>query len=298
MLSRLLVIILVALAAGVPFKAGIWNIGGDGQLAVGGFCTALVGIYLTGLPPVVHVALAVLAGMLCGALWAAIPAFLRLKFKANEIVTTIMMNYLATLLTGYLVNYPFRAPGSSNAETALVQDPAMLARMVPLSNLSTGIFLALAAFLIIWFIDWKTRWGYEWRMLGANEEFARYGGVKDKLMRFLAMLIGGALAGLAGAIMVLGMYHKYMLNMGGGVGFNGVLIALIAANSPFLILIVSIIFALLQSGMVGLESKLGVATEFSNILQSVIILLVITRAKVWAPIAKFLNHREAYGKRG
>jgi len=298
MISRLMTIVLVALAAAIPFKAGIWNIGGDGQLTVGGLLTALVGFYVTGLPPVLHISLALLAGMIGGAFWASIPAYIRLKFKANEIVTTIMMNYLAVLVTGYLVNYPFRAPGSSNAETSLIQDSAVLTRMVPLSNLSTGIYITIAAFLIICFIDWKTSPCYEWRVLGANEEFSRYGGVRDKRMRFLSMLIGGALAGLAGAILVLGVNHKYMLGMGGGVGFTGVLIAIIAANSPILILVVSAIFAILQSGMIGLEARLGVATEFSNILQGIIILVVITRSNIWGGISKLLTHRKKYGKLG
>ncbi|MHB8857281.1 MAG: ABC transporter permease [Bellilinea sp.] len=298
MVSRLLTIVLVALASAIPFKAGIWNIGADGQLAIGGFSAALIGFSLTGLAPAIHIPLAILAGMLGGAIWAAIPALLRLRFRANEIVTTIMMNYLALLLTGYLVNYPFRAAGSANAETPLVQDSAILTRMVPLSNLSTGLFLAIIAFLVIYFLDRKTTWGYEWRVLGANEEFGRYGGVSDKKMRFLAMCLGGALAGLAGSILVLGVYHKFILGMGGSVGFTGILIALIAANSPALILVVSMIFAILQSSMVGMESKIGVATEFSDIVQSLIILMVITRSKLWSTISKIRPHGKPYGNAG
>ncbi len=291
MISRMLTIVLVSLAAAIPFKAGVWNIGGDGQLAMGGFFSAMVGVYVTSLPPVLHIGLAVLAGMAGGALWAAIPAYVRLKFKANEIVTTIMMNYLAALVTGYLVNYPFRAPGSANAETSLVQESAILSQMVPLSNLSTGLYIVIATFILICFLDWKTSWGYEWRVLGSNDEFARYGGVKDNRMRFLSMLIGGALAGLAGTILVLGSYHKFILNLGGGIGFTGVLIAIIAANSPILILIVSAIFAILSNSTVGLEARLGIATEFSSILQSVIILLVITRSNIWAGITKLVKRR-------
>jgi len=298
MVSRLVVIVLVALAAAVPFKAGIWNIGGDGQMTVGGFVAAVVGFYVTGLPPVVHIGLAVAAGMVGGALWASIPAFLRLKYKANEIVTTIMMNYLATLLVGYLVNYPFRAPGSANAETSLIQGTAVLTRLVTLSNLSAGIYLALAAFLAICVVDWMTSWGYEWKVLGANDEFARYGGVRETKMRFLAMAIGGGLAGLAGSIQVLGMYYKYTLGMGGGVGFTGVLIALIASNSPIVILIVSMIFAFLVSGTVGLEARLGLATEFSSILQSVIILVVITRSRLWGAISALRKNGNRYGQSG
>ena len=194
--------------------------------------TALVGFEFAGLPPALHLPLAILAGMLGGALWAAIPAILRLRFRANEIVTTIMMNYLATVFTSYLVNYPFRAPHSSNAETVLMPANITLLTMVPLSNLTTGLFLAILAFGIIYFLDKVSVWGYEWRILGANEEFGRYGGVKDQRMRFLSMCIGGALAGLAGSILVLGVFHKFILGISGNYGMNGVLIALIASNSP------------------------------------------------------------------
>jgi general nucleoside transport system permease protein len=297
-LARLITIVLVALAAAIPFKAGIWNIGGDGQLTVGAFACALVGISGTGLPAALHISLAILAGMLGGALWASIPAFLRLKYRANEIVICIMMNYLALLLTEYLVNYPFHAPGSANAETILVKSTATLTQLIPMSNLNTGLFLAAGAFLIIYFLDRYTSWGYEWRVLGANEEFSRYGGVNDNKMRGLAMIIGGALAGLAGSILVLGVYHKFIDNIGSGVGFTGVLIALIAANSPVLILFVSMIFSILQSSSVGMQSRLGVAVEFNDIIQSIIILMVITRSKLWSVISKFLTHRNHNGNVG
>lgn len=298
MVARLVTIVLVALAAAIPFKTGVWNIGGDGQLLVGAFASALVGIFVTGLPAWLHATLAVLAGMAGGALWASIPAFIRLKYNANEIVTTIMMNYLATLFTGYLVNYPFHAPGSSNAETLNVLDTAVLPRLVPMSNLSAGLYITIFVFILIYFIDKKTTWGFEWRVIGSNEEFSKYGGVNNNKMRFLAMSLGGALAGLAGAILVLGNYHKFIAGMGGGVGFTGVLIAIIAANSPVIILMIAAIFAILQNSIIGMQSKIGIAVEFSDIIQSVIILMVITRAKLWSSISNLFSHRKHYGNAG
>lgn len=295
LVARLLTIVLVALAAAIPFKAGIWNIGGDGQLLIGAFSSALVGIYLTGLPALVHVALAVAAGMLGGMLWAAIPGFLRLKYNANEIVTTIMMNYLATLFTGYLVTYPFHAPGSSNSETPNILDSAVLHRLVPMSNLSTGLYITIAVFIIIYLIDKRTTWGYEWRVIGSNPEFSQYGGVRNNKMQMIAMCLGGSLAGLAGSILVLGNYHKFIAGMGGGIGFTGVLIAIIATNSPVVILLIGAIFAILENSIIGMESKLGIAVEFSDILQAAIILLVITRAKLWSSISKLFSKGKHYG---
>ena len=295
LLARLVSIVLGALAAAIPFKAGLWNIGGDGQLLVGAFAAALVGFSFTNLPPVLHVSLAVIAGMLGGAFWAAIPGYIRLKFNANEVVTTIMMNYLATYFTGYLVNYPFHSPGSPNAETPRIFDSAFLPTLIPMSNLSAGLFLAVFMYLLIYFIDKRTVWGYEWRVLGVNEEFSRYGGVSDKKMKMLAMCIGGALAGLAGSILVLGSYHKFIAGMGGGVGFTGVLIAIIAANSPIIILMVAMVFAILQNSIIGMQSKIGVAVEFSDIIQSVIILLVIVRSSLWSSIKNIFSNRKHYG---
>jgi general nucleoside transport system permease protein len=295
LIARLITIVLVALAAAIPFKAGIWNIGGDGQLLVGAFAAALVGIYASGLPAVIHVSLSVLAGAVGGALWASIPGWIRLKYNANEIVTTIMMNYLATLLTGYLVNYPFHSPGSSNAETLNILDSAVLPRLVPMSNLSTGLYITIFVFAVIYFIDKKTSWGYEWRAIGSNAEFSKYGGVNNKTMQFIAMCLGGALAGLAGSILVLGNYHKFIAGLGGGVGFTGVLIAVIASNSPIIILVIAIIFAILQNSIIGMQSKMGIAVEFSDIIQSVIILMVITRSKLWSSISNLFSRRKKYG---
>jgi simple sugar transport system permease protein len=296
--SRMITLTLVSLAAAVPFKTGMWNIGGDGQLIIGAFMSALVGFSFKGLPAAIHVPLAVLAGMLGGALWAAIPAILKLRFRANEIVTTIMMNYLATLFTDYLVNYPFRAPGSPTPQTVLVAESAQFNQLIPLSTLNSGLYLVLVVFLVVYFIDSRTAWGYEWKALGANHEFSRAGGIDDKRMRLLAMCIGGALAGLAGTILVLGNYHKFLSGIGASVGINGVLITLIASNSPILIMIVAAIFAILQSSVIGLEAKLGVAVEFSDILQSIIILIVITRAKLWSYFSDLKDRRSHHGNAG
>ncbi len=285
-LTRVMVITLSGLAAAIPFTAGVWNIGGDGQIVMGAFAAAFVGFSVEGLPLVLHVGLAVLAGILVGALWAAIPAYLRLVFGANEIVTTIMMNYVAVMFTEYLVNYPFRAPGSPSPQSVRMAESATLPQLVPLSNLNAGLFLAIVVFVVVFLMMRNTVWGYEWRVLGANELFARYGGVKDRWMRFLAMCIGGGIAGLIGAILVLGVYHRFLINISGGVGFNGVLIALIAANSPTLVLTIAVIFGFLQSGVVGMEGKLGVAIEMSDILQSLIIFMVIIRERLWKALRR------------
>lgn len=287
-LNRLVLLSLIGLAAAVPFSAGIWNVGGEGQITVGAFAAAIVGLNFDGTPPLLHVSLAIAAGMAAGALWAAIPAVLRLRYNANEIVTTIMMNYIGVLLTEYLANYPFRAAGSASAETERILPSAQLKTLVPLSNLNEGVFVAAAVFLAVTYLMRKSVMGYEWRILGTNDAFAEYGGIRSNRRRFWAMCIGGALAGLVGCILVLGMQRRFIVGIGGGLGFTGALIALIAANSAIVVLGIAVIFALVQSGAVGMEGKLGVPVEVSDVLQSTIILLLIARDAVWRAIERLL----------
>ncbi len=144
--------------------------------------------------------------------------------------------------------------------------------------LSTGLFLVLIAAVLTYYLVRYTTLGYEWRVIGSNQEFARYGGVDVQRKQLLSMLIGGALAGLAGAILVLGVHRRFIMNISKGLGFTGVLTALIAANSPILVIVLAAVFGTLVSGTLGMESRIGVPVELSDIVQSVIIFLVIARA--------------------
>lgn len=296
-LNRLALMTLVGLTAAVPFSAGIWNVGGEGQITIGAFAAALVGFSLSGLAAQIHVTLAILAAMLAGAVWAAIPAVLKLRFHANEIVTTIMMNYIAIQLTDYLANYPFRAPNSPSAETPRVLETAQFAKLISLSNLNTGIFAAIIIFIFIYYLVRKSALGYEWRTLGKNPLFARYGGIQSAQRQFLAMCVGGALAGLVGSILVLGIQRRFIVGIAGGLGFTGALIALVAVNSVLVVLVIAAGFALIQSSVLGMEGRLGVAVELSDILQSIIILLIIAREAIWSWFTRLVVHiRRAGGK--
>lgn len=290
-LARITIIALLGLTAAVPFSAGIWNIGGEGQLVIGAICAALIGLIFGYLPAGTGIVLSVLAAIAGGALWAAIPAVLKLKFRADEIVTTIMFNYLALLFTEYLANYPFRAPGSSSAETVVLSENAQLPGLVPLSMLSAGAIVAACAIVVIYILMKRAYIGYEWRVAGSNLSFARYGGVRVPRVQFASMLVGGGLAGLAGGILVLGVHHRFVLNIAGGMAFTGVLIAIIAANSPILVVALAGLFGLLLNATLGMESRIGVPVELSDVVSSTIIILILAREPIGSLFSRVFSRR-------
>lgn len=291
-LARIIIIALLGLTAAVPFSAGIWNIGGEGQLVIGAMAAAFIGVKLGHLPAGMGIVLSVLASIAGGALWAAIPAALKLKFRADEIVTTIMFNYLALLFTEYLANYPLRAPGASSAETVGLAESAQLPSLVPLSMLSMGAFIAASAIILIYYLMKRAYIGYEWRVVGSNLPFARYGGVKVHRVQFASMLVGGGLAGLAGGILVLGVHHRFVLNIAGGMPFTGVLIAIIAANSPVLVVALAGLFGLLLNATLGMESRIGVPVELSDVVSSTIIILILAREPIGRLFGRIFSRRK------
>ncbi len=279
-ISQTTMLALIGLACAIPFRAGMWNVGGEGQITIGAFVAAYIGFSINGLPFYIHLPLAVLGAMLGGLLWALIPALLKVRFRANEILTTIMMNYVALYLTDYFANYPFRAPNSPSAETPRILETAKMDTLVSLSTLNSGIFLVIPLILLVYFMIHRSRLGYEWEVIGINPHFARYGGLRIARMQVLSMMIGGALAGLLGSILVLGIQRRFIVGISGGLGFTGALMALIAFNSVPIVLLIAFIFAFIQSGMVGLQARLGVPIELSDILQSLMILLINTRQAI------------------
>lgn len=281
-LAKATPLILTGLAASVTSTAGILNLGTEGQLYIGGFAAALVGFAVKGLPAPVHVSMCILTAALAGGAWSCIAAALKVKGNTNEVVVTIMANYIAILLTGYLVNYPFKAPGSIRSATEYIQKTAELPRLVPFSRLSAGFLIAIALVLLLCYVMTKTTVGYEWKMVGLNEEFARYGGITTSNVIFTTMLVSGAIAGVAGAIEVMGVHQRFIDNLSPGYGFDGLLIALIAGNHPVRVLLVAALFGALRTGAIGMEQVTSVPSELSVVIQSLIILCAAVQSALIA----------------
>ena len=265
-------LIVTGIAAAITFRAGVVNLGVEGQLYMGALAAALVGVYLEGVPSFLHIFLALLAGCVVAFIWAAPFQWLRVQFGANELVTTTLSNYVAILLTTYLVAYPFMKPGAPLAMTKNVLPSAYLPRLVHQGRLNLGFIIGAVLCVFIWYVINRSSLGFEFRMIGANKRFSHYVGIRVKRMQVLAMGLSGAVAGLAGAIEVLGTQHRFIQNISPGYGWVGVLVALMASNNPIAVLPVGILFGALKTGGLGMEAATNVPSELSDVLQAIIIL--------------------------
>lgn len=266
-------IIFTALAFLFSYKSGLFNIGAEGQLIIGGFAAAIVGISFGGLPSPLHILFAVLAGALAGGVWGFLPAILKARFGAHEVITTMMFTYIATYLTSYLVNYPFKAPGWV-AQTVPIADSAQLPRILPPTQLSASIIVAVAMAVVVYYILQKTTLGYEVRASGLNPSAAENGGINVKKTMVMALILGGALAGIGGAGEILGVHNRFIQGFSPGYGFDGIAVALVGGLNPIGVLLAAILFGALRSGGMLMTRATHVPLDIVVILQALVIIFV------------------------
>lgn len=271
-LQRATPLIFTGLAVAFAFRAGLFNIGAEGQLYIGAFAAAWVGFTFT-LPRVIHLPLAICAGMLGGALWGALPGYLKAKLGVHEVINTIMLNFIALFLTDWLATGPFHG-GTWVPETARIESTAALTRLYPPTRLNTGIYLALVAVVVAYVILWKTRRGYELRAVGLNPSAAEYGGINVARNTVVAMAISGAFAGLAGTEQILGLHNRFILRFSPELGFMGIAVALLGKNHPVGVVFAAVLFGALQSGSAAMDRLTAVPRELITIIQALIIFFV------------------------
>jgi simple sugar transport system permease protein len=267
-------LILTGLATAISFRSGIFNIGGEGQLYLGAFAAAYVGFTFTNLPVVVAVLLAIVASSIVGAAYAFIPAILKVKYKVDEVITTIMLNSVAILFTNYLVNYPFAADQGKMGGTNMIEAAYKFPKLVRLSKLNTSIFYTALIAIFLYYLLQKTSFGYNFKMVGENGIFSKYAGVNNSRYMIIAMLISGGLCGIAGAFEVYGTHYRFLQNISPGYAFDGMLVALIVRNNPVGIIFMSIFFATLKTGSASMEVATGIPSEMVLVIQSIIILFI------------------------
>jgi simple sugar transport system permease protein len=272
-LERATPIILTGLAAVVAFRAGMFCIGQEGQYLVAGYLG-----YAIHLPNGVHQIVILLACMAAGAAYGYIPGFLKVKLGVNELLATIILNTVATLFIEYMVQFPMRGDKSTTAHSPTIDATAQLPTFLPGAKWGVGFIIAVLAVIVIFIYLWKTKAGYEQRMAGQSKFFALYGGVSSDKAALRAMLISGALAGLAGAIEGMGVPRRIMTGFSTGLGFDGLPAAILGLTHPFGVFIVSILFAGLKLGaQLGLQLKLGIPRELGGTIIGFIILFIAAR---------------------
>jgi general nucleoside transport system permease protein len=279
-------LIFSALSFLVAYRAGIFNAGNEGQLLIGAIFASVAGFSFPGLPSFLYIPVVLLAGALGGALWSFLPAIWRLYLGVNELVTTLMMNYIATLLNGFLVMNVWRSstvqPGT-NAQTITMNPNAIFPSLFPPYAVTLALPLGILLAILIHWVLFRTVWGYELRMSGQQPLFADYGGVSVRNMRLLAMLLSGALAGLGGAAQVGGVFHAYVNPFTEGLGFNGVLIALLVHNNALLIPVGAFFFGALQSGALKMQIFTNVSRYIIGVLTATLILFTSTQQLGFSP---------------
>ena len=266
--------IFAGLAVALGFRAGLFNIGAEGQIGVGWMVSVIVGFGLTGLPAVIHLPLAILAGAVAGGLWAGIAGVLKARTGAHEVITTIMLNYVVFRLSEWLLCGPLEFT-QGTCRTQDIAQGAYLPRFLghPVT-LHWGFVLALVAVAATsWFL-FKTTWGFELRTVGANPNAARYGGMKVGKTFVLAMFLSGCLAGLAGVAQGLGLTHNIALGFQAGYGFDAIALALLGKSNPVGVLGASLLFGVLRAGSGRMQSVAGVPTEIVQIVQALVIIFI------------------------
>ncbi len=272
--------VLVGLAVAFGFRGGVFNIGAEGQYFIGGLTSVFVGYSVQGLPWFIHLPLALAAGMAGGAIWAGIAGFLKAKTGAHEVINTIMLNYIAFQLADYLlqVGGPMARPGDSRPLSPEIEPSAYLPQFFPDNpsiNLNVGLFLALVAVAVVYWVLFKTTLGFEIRAVGANPRAARTAGISVARNFVVAMAISGALAGLAGAHDILGVLHYMPNSFASGYGFDSIALALLGKSHPVGVLVASLLFGFLRAGAQRMQAPPSlVPIDIISVLQGLIIIFI------------------------
>ncbi|WP_231881869.1 ABC transporter permease [Anaerosporomusa subterranea] len=272
-LVKAIPLMLCGLGISIAFRMQLWNIGGEGQLYMGAFAATWVALSFPELPAWLLLPLMVVVSMLSGGIWALIAAALRAKWQVNEIIITLMLNYIGSLWVSYLVHGPWRDPKGHNFPLTAPFSPSALLPTLGDSRIHAGLIFAIVLMVLLYVVFRQSRWGYEIRVIGANETAARYAGMNIKRNIYLVMLASGAICGLAGMTEVSGIVGRLQPNISPGYGFTAIIVAYLSRMNPLAIGIVSLLFGALQVGGYYIQT-FGVSATVSAMLQGAILFFV------------------------
>lgn len=297
LLEYAMVLCLCGLACVLGARVGIFNVGGEGQLLLGDIVACQVGVWLDGLTPWLVLPLAALAAMAAGGLYALIPGVLKVKVKVNEVITTIMLNTVAASFCQYLAKGPWKnANKNMVAATEQLNARYWFGGLIGGSNLSTAILAAAVLALVIWYVMQKTSRGYEMKLTGQNERFARFIGIRTDRLVLVCMLLSGALCGLVGMFRVYGAEHLFRDSISRDYYFEGLMVAMIARYQPLAVVFLSLFFAALKIGAQGMELAAGVPNQIYLIIQTVVIFLMAAESGLFGALQNRVRKGKEAGK--
>ena len=275
-LSKSVPLIFTGLAFAFASKGGVFNIGGEGQLYAGAMAATLTVLALDGMPRLVVIPVAILAGAIGGAAVGGVTGIIKAKLNVNEVIVAIMMNYIVLYATSYLVSYPFKEEGAMTAQTVPMGEQYMLTKLIDRTQLTSGFILAVVVAIILVVFFQKTRAGYNIRIVGENKHAALASGVSMSITAIATMSVSGALAGLAGVTEVMGKSGRFTDGFSNGFGFTGIAVAVLANNNPIAILFSAILFGALEAGAMKMSYSAGISSSMVLVIQGMVILFVAT----------------------
>ena len=266
-------LILAGLGVALGFKAGLFNIGAQGQFLIGGICSVAGALAVANSGPFIAIPFAVLCGFIGGMLWGFIPGFLKAFSGAHEVVTTIMLNYIALYVISWLISGPLRNARAPQPVTPPLGDsilPVILGR-----DGHIGIILAFLAVPVIWFLLNRMTLGFEIRAVGANPDASRYAGMKPRRLVVMTMSVAGGLAGLAGTVNILGVSHNMTPGYSTTVGFDAITVALLGRSNPIGVMLAALLFGMMRAGAGPMQIIAGVPKELVDLLEAVILFFLV-----------------------
>lgn len=265
---------LAGLGLGLAFRMKLWNIGGEGQLYMGAFAATGVALFMPGLPSWLVLPSMIAAGCVAGGLWAVLPAIPRAYLGVNETITTLMLNYVAIFWVDYLVYGPWRDPEGFNFPlTATFSSSATLPAFGS-SRIHFGLVLGLITALILYVLIYRTKWGYEVRVIGESESAARYAGMNIRRQVLLVMFLSGAICGLAGMSEVSGLVHRLRPGFSPGYGYTAIIVAWLAKLNPLATVVVAVLFGALETGGYIIQTS-GISSTMVSVLQGTLLFFIL-----------------------
>lgn len=283
---------LAGLGVTISFKAGIFNVGAEGQIMMGALATAWVGVVFGKIPMLLLLPITMLTAMLAGGIWASIPAMMKAKLGVDEIITTIMFNYIATWIVSYFVNGPMKDPVGTNPQTAELGAGAQLPILVPATRLHAGLILTLILIIIMYFVISKSTFGYKVRLLGNSISVAKASGIHVSTTLITTMIISGGLSGLAGMMEISGLHHRLLNSFSPGYGFTAVVVALLGNLNPLAVFISGFFFAAMTVGANEMQRSAAIPTSLISVIQGLIVFFVLISETKGFSISALLNTRK------
>ena len=272
-ISKSITLAFTGLAVALGSRCGMLNIGAEGQLHAGAMAAVLTVLNLQFLPAPLLLLVGIAAGILAGMIVGSIPGLFKAKLNTSEVIVAIMLNYICTLFTSWLVNGPVKAQGST-AQTHVIDESIWFGRLIPQTQLTSAVFLLLAVAAAMYIFLWKTSVGYQLRAVGANPSAAGTAGIRVNFFLVMSMVLSGGLAALAGVTEIFGKYHRFIEGFSPSFGFTGIAVAILGRNHPAGVLLTALLFGIMDMGSLRMSRVTNVSTNMVTVVQSLVILLV------------------------